>query len=402
MAVSREPEFRTTRMREGYDLDAVDDFVDAVIDALDGRGSGQAVTPEQVENEEFKVVRMREGYVMDDVDDWLDAAAAELRRIRKGAQAPAQDQTQHAATSQPGAAGAASAAPAAPAAVQPPAAQPSAGQAPMAQAAPPATPPGAYPGVGPGGPPAGAAGYTNPAGPATSPGYPGNQQYYDTEHAAGQTNPYVTQHGTQPGAAYGGPQATSPGTGPGTMPGYDPLTDSAVNELDPVLRALDSSYGSGDQYQAPAHAPAEEPVVDEQSLSPSVTPSTGLHHVEIWVRDLEGATRSFGWLFERLGWTLFQAWEHGRSWQAPGGGPYVVVETSPDMSWTAYDRKAPGLNHLALAVPEQWMVDRIVSEAPAYGWYLMFAEHHPHAGGPQHYAAYMENDEGYEVEVVAP
>src|SRR5699024_2180390 len=74
-------------MREGYDLDAVDDFVDRVIDALDGRGGPNALAPEQIENEEFKVVRMREGYSMDDVDDWLDAAAAELRKLRKAAQA---------------------------------------------------------------------------------------------------------------------------------------------------------------------------------------------------------------------------------------------------------------------------------------------------------------------------
>ncbi|MBD0291999.1 MAG: VOC family protein [Jiangellaceae bacterium] len=132
------------------------------------------------------------------------------------------------------------------------------------------------------------------------------------------------------------------------------------------------------------------------------TPTTGLHHVEIWVRDLDTATRSFGWLFERLGWTLFQVWENGRSWRAPGDGPYVVLERSPDLRWQPYDRTAPGLNHLALAVPQRWMVDRIVSEAPMYGWRLLFPDRHPYAGGAQHYAAYLENGEGFEAEVVAP
>src|SRR5215204_1308619 len=83
-------------MREAYDLDAVDDFVDRVIDALEGRPAGRGVTPEAIEEQEFKVVRVREGYSMDDVDDWLDAAAAELRRLRasSGRQAaePAQQQ----------------------------------------------------------------------------------------------------------------------------------------------------------------------------------------------------------------------------------------------------------------------------------------------------------------------
>jgi catechol 2,3-dioxygenase-like lactoylglutathione lyase family enzyme len=146
--------------------------------------------------------------------------------------------------------------------------------------------------------------------------------------------------------------------------------------------------------------PSLEP--DPRPVAQVPTPTTGLNHLEVWVRDLDVAIRSFGWLFERLGWTLFQVWDQGRSWQAPREGPYVVMERSPDLAWQPYDRKAPGLNHLALAVPERWMVDRIVSEAPTYGWRLMFADRHPHAGGAQHYAAYLENEEGFEVEVVAP
>ncbi|WP_158542811.1 DivIVA domain-containing protein [Phytoactinopolyspora halophila] len=366
MAVSREPEFRTVRMREGYDLDAVDDFVDQVIEALDGRPGGRGITPERIEAEEFKVVRMREGYSMDDVDDWLDAAAAELRQ-RRDAERKSQPSQQHqyAAPAQhtqnmprgpehgwPG-----SDPMGYPAGGMPPAAPPAGG--PPAGGPPAGGPP-------PGGPPAA------PAPPAAPSGYP-------------------------PGS----PQPTYPGYNePQRMD--EPLTDSAVNELDPALRALETGYSAPAQrtHQQPA-VNAYEPA-DDPSLSDVRTPSTGLHHVEIWTRDIEAATRSFGWLFERLGWTLFQVWDTGRSWQSPGGGPYVVIEQSPDMSWAPYDRKAPGLNHLALAVPERWMVDRIVSEAPTYGWRLMFSDRHPYAGGPHHYAAYFENEEGFEVEVATP
>lgn len=341
MPASRDPEFRTVRMREGYDLDAVDDFVDRVIDALESRPSGRELSPEQIENEEFKVVRMREGYVMDDVDDWLDAAANDLRAVRRAQAAnqgyePAPARTDY---------------------------------APPAAPIPPTVAPAAYPSV---------------AAPS-APVYPGYQDAYpDTSH----------------GANY--PDTSYPDTSHGTSThAFDPLTDSAVHEIDPALRALDPGYGRAAQhpYESPG---VPDPRPDDQSLSNAATPSTGLHHLEIWARDLENATHSFGWLFERLGWTLFQVWDNGRSWQSPGGGPYIVVERSPDLTWVAYDRKAPGMNHLALAVPERWMVDRIVSEAPAYGWRLMFADRHPHAGGPNHYAAYMENDEGFEVEVVAP
>ena len=41
------------------------------------------------------------------------------------------------------------------------------------------------------------------------------------------------------------------------------------------------------------------------------------------------------------------------------------------------------------------------SEAPEHGWRLLLAEKHPYAGGPQHYAAYLEDDAGFEIEIVA-
>lgn len=337
MAVSREPEFRTVRMREGYDLDAVDDFVDQVIEALEGRPAGKGITPERIESEEFKVVRMREGYSMDDVDDWLDAAAAELRKRRHAQQAAPVQQNQYASPAQQS----------------------------------------AYMHRDPG--------WGMPEPPPATAAMP----------------PAVPPPVAPPPVAYPPPPDPYGGFGE-SVSDADPLTDSAVNELDPALRALDPSYLPPVQrtHQQPAVNGYE--TTDEPSLSDVKTPSTGLHHVEIWTRDIDLATRSFGWLFERLGWTLFQVWDNGRSWQSPGGGPYVVIEQSPDLTWTPYDRKAPGLNHLALAVPERWMVDRIVSEAPTYGWRLMFADRHPYAGGPHHYAAYFENDEGFEVEVATP
>ena len=47
-------------------------------------------------------------------------------------------------------------------------------------------------------------------------------------------------------------------------------------------------------------------------------------------------------------------------------------------------------------------VDRMVGEALLHGWRLLFADRHPYAGGEQHYAAYLEDRDGYEVELVAP
>lgn len=126
---------------------------------------------------------------------------------------------------------------------------------------------------------------------------------------------------------------------------------------------------------------------------------TGVHHVELWVADLAAAERTFGWLFAQLGWHEHQRWPNGVSWRH--GASYVVVEDSPARTGGGHERTAPGINHLALHAGARADVDRITAAAPEHGWRLLFADRHPHAGGPDHYAAYLENADGFEVELVA-
>lgn len=66
-----------------------------------------------------------------------------------------------------------------------------------------------------------------------------------------------------------------------------------------------------------------------------MTTTGSLHHVEIWVPDLQRAIASWGWLLE--------------------------------------------------------LVDSLTEEPFEHGWSLLFSDLQPHAGGPNHYAAYPEN-----------
>ncbi len=115
------------------------------------------------------------------------------------------------------------------------------------------------------------------------------------------------------------------------------------------------------------------------------TPLEGrLHHVELWVPNLTRALDSFGWLLTRLGYAPYQKWAAGRSWQL--GNTYIVLEQSSALTSDVHHRCHPGLNHLAFHGGSTSQVDQLVREAPNHGWTLMFADRHPHAGGPGHYA----------------
>ena len=71
------------------------------------------------------------------------------------------------------------------------------------------------------------------------------------------------------------------------------------------------------------------------------------------------------------------------------------------MSAAEHDRLRPGLNHLAFHAGPRQRVDVVTASAPSHGWTLLFADQHPYAGGEDHYAAYLANTDGYEVELIA-
>ncbi|MET8746199.1 VOC family protein [Streptomyces sp. NPDC004728] len=125
-----------------------------------------------------------------------------------------------------------------------------------------------------------------------------------------------------------------------------------------------------------------------------------LHHVEIWVPDLDRAISDWQWLLEDLGYTLHQSWNNGRSWNL--GPTYLVFEQSPDLTAESHDRCAPGLNHLAFHIDTADRIDLLTAKARENGWTLLFPERHPHAGGNHQHTAYLESRDGFEIELVAP
>lgn len=128
-------------------------------------------------------------------------------------------------------------------------------------------------------------------------------------------------------------------------------------------------------------------------------PRGSLHHLELWVADLDAARASWGWLLGSLGYAVDSTWDRGTSWRL--GPAYVVVESGPDVVDAPHERRRPGVNHIALHAGSRAELDALVAASGDHGWSLLFADRHPHAGGPQHYAAYLEDAQGFEVELVA-
>lgn len=129
--------------------------------------------------------------------------------------------------------------------------------------------------------------------------------------------------------------------------------------------------------------------------------TNAVHHIELWTQDLDSSAPTFDWLLTRLGWQaeVDPDWPQGRIWRHDSG-VYLVLEASPDVTGT-HDRTRAGLNHLALLGQDRQQLDDLRAGCTTHGWRELFADRYPHAGGPQHTALFLENGEGFEVEIVA-
>lgn len=127
-----------------------------------------------------------------------------------------------------------------------------------------------------------------------------------------------------------------------------------------------------------------------------------LHHLELYVRDLERSSEFWGWLLTTLGYEPLQEWDEGISWTLRGAGraAYVALVQAPEGA-ADLDRRSVGLNHLAFGVDAPAQVDEITDELHARGARVLYEDRHPYAGGEGHYAVFFEDPDGLKVEVVA-
>lgn len=126
-----------------------------------------------------------------------------------------------------------------------------------------------------------------------------------------------------------------------------------------------------------------------------------LHHVEIYVSDLERSHAFWDWFLQYLGYREFQRWDGGFSFKL--GPTYIVfVQTQDRFLDLPYHRCRAGLNHLAFHARSHEQVDELTRLLRARGITILYRDRHPHAGGDDSYAVFFEDPDRIKVEVVAP
>jgi catechol 2,3-dioxygenase-like lactoylglutathione lyase family enzyme len=125
-----------------------------------------------------------------------------------------------------------------------------------------------------------------------------------------------------------------------------------------------------------------------------------IHHVEIYVGDLERSMRFWTPFLERLGYTA-ERWAGGINYLQ--GDTYLCFLPAPEAHRAAgYHRQRIGLNHLAFHGRSRQHVDEMAAWVREHGTTLLYEDRYPYAGGPGHYAMYCEDPDRIKVEVVAP
>lgn len=126
-----------------------------------------------------------------------------------------------------------------------------------------------------------------------------------------------------------------------------------------------------------------------------------LHHLELYVSDLNNSIEFWGWLLEELGYKTYQKWDSGQSWKL--ADTYIVfVQTEQRFLDIPYHRSRVGLNHLAFQAESHEQVDDITNKLKNNNNTILYPKQHPYAGGHNHYAVYFEDPDRIKVEIVAP
>ena len=125
-----------------------------------------------------------------------------------------------------------------------------------------------------------------------------------------------------------------------------------------------------------------------------------LHHVELYVSDLDSSIKFWTPFMQKLGYES-KRWSEGITYTAGEGQPYVcLLEVSEEHRAAGYHRKRIGLNHLAFRASRQ-QVDDLRAWVKESGYTALYDDRYPYATAPNYYALFCEDPDRIKLEVVA-
>ncbi len=120
----------------------------------------------------------------------------------------------------------------------------------------------------------------------------------------------------------------------------------------------------------------------------------------LWVPDLDRAQESWSWLLGQLGYVVDPSFDGVVVLRHPEGFALALEQSSDMVPGMLYSRMRPGLNHMAFTLGPEASLANIVAGAEEHGWSPIPSDRHPIARGAQ--VAYLEDRDGFEVELVEP
>lgn len=127
-----------------------------------------------------------------------------------------------------------------------------------------------------------------------------------------------------------------------------------------------------------------------------------LHHIEIYVSEIEQSFSFWSELLERIGYTAEARWQDGFTLQQGNGTYLTFVQVAERHAHRPYHRSGIGLNHLAFRVPTRAGVDDLRAYCLEKEITCLYDERYPFPnGGTDYYALFIEDPDRIKVEFVA-
>lgn len=124
-----------------------------------------------------------------------------------------------------------------------------------------------------------------------------------------------------------------------------------------------------------------------------------IHHIELWVPNLEKTLKFWRWILEYLGYQQYQKWDNGVSFKL--GVTYIAFEQVDKENLSQYNRKKVGLNHLAFHLGSQSEIKNLVKLLNQKGIPLLYQVQEKYLYNGENKVIHIEDPDGFEIEFVA-